>query len=215
MSMICSALAIDASTLLQLRRDEELVLGVTSLAYGRMREHEFEQHIQELPEGERSAARQRWQEAQAASRERVPKEFAAQMAEMDALEARAASLNLRGAMSLEKSWDALHHLFELAGGSIFDGEPLGSDQGYGPAVLRTPTNVTELSNFLNGPGAAQIEHADMMWLRDQRVYAWPEPDDATVDDEEMREHLNRYFETFRAYVTDAAERGDAMLIWIS
>lgn len=215
MSMICSALAIDASTLLQLRQDEDLTLGVTSLAYGRMREHQFEQHMQELPEGERSAARQRWKQAQAASRERMPEEYAAQMAEMDALEARAASLNLRGAMSLEKSWDALHHLFELAGGSIFDGEPLGSDQGYGPAVLRTPASVTEFSNFLNGPGADQIKHADMMWLREQRVYAWPEPGDMTVADDELREHLYRYFETFRAYVTDAAQRGDALLLWIS
>lgn len=212
MSMVCSALALDSETLERLRRDDELVLGATGLAYKRVLEETLDRHLQTRPEAERLAARQRRQSAEAEMLTRLPEKYIAEIEKSNALRERAAALNLQAATSLEKSWDAFQHLFERAGGSLFGGEPFGPDQGYGPALLRTPPEVATFAAFLGGPGADQVKDADMNWLRQQKLYAWPDDQASDVD---LRDALNAHFETFRKYIQDAAHRGDALLIWIS
>lgn len=215
MSMICSVLAIDGATFTQLRQDPELVLGATTLATKRLHDEIIERQIERMPEAERGAARKRRDARESDMLKRLPPQFAAEIAKTQALRERATVLNLRAAMSVQKSWDAFHHLFQLAGGSLFEGEPLGPDQGYGPALVRTPQNVAAFSAFLNGPGGERVKQADMKWLREQGVYAWPEAGDNSVSDDELRDGLDVQFEALRDYVTDADQRGDALLIWIS
>lgn len=215
MSMICSMLAIDAATLDQLRRDPELVLGATGLATKRLHDEIIDRQMERLPEPQCIAARKRREDREADMLKRLPPQYAAEITKAKALRERASVLNFGAAMSIEKSWDAFHHLFELDGGSLFEGEPLGPDQGYGPAVLRMPENVVAFSAFLNGPIANRIRHADMKWLREQRVYAWPDAGDATVSDDELREGLDAHFDALREYVQSAAQRGDSLLMWIS
>jgi hypothetical protein len=215
MGMICSALAIDASLIERIRQDEELVLGVTGLALKRMRDQHFEWHIKQRPAAEQEAARVRRRRAEIATLERLPQQFATQVAATLALRDRAAELNIGVATSIERSWDALNHVLALGGGSIFEGTPFGPDQGCGPAFLRLPAEVATFSTFLDGPGSKQFDVIDMVWLRQQLPYAWPEPGDTTISDDDLKQDLKRHFESLRAYVADAANRGDSLLIWIS
>ncbi len=215
MGMICSALAIDPATLEHLRRDPELVLGMTGLATKRMHDEIIEQQIERMPEAQRSAARKRREDREADMLTRIPPQFAAEIAKAKALRERAAVLNFGAAMSIQKSWDALHHLFELDGGSLFEGEPFGPDQGYGPALFRKPDNVNAFAAFLNGPGTDRLRNPDMNWLREQRLYACPDTDDAPEYEDELRQGLQAQFEALRKYVQSTAQRGDALLIWIS
>ncbi|MEZ5956864.1 MAG: DUF1877 family protein [Hyphomonadaceae bacterium] len=215
MSMICSALAIDGATLEQLRNDDDLISGATDLAYKRLLDEQIERMMASRPEAERVAARRRRQQAEAAMLARLPENLAAEISKARASRDRASTLDLRSATSMEKSWDAFHHLFELAGGSLFEGEPFGPNRGYGPAFLRMPENVVAFAAFLSGPGAHQVKNADMNWLREQRLYAWPDAGDTSVSDDELRQGLDTHFAVFNGYVQAAAQRGDALLIWIS
>jgi hypothetical protein len=170
MGMLCSIVSIDDRLLQHLRRDDELTVGVTSLAQKRHHDEIFELSIQQRSQEEQASARARRQEREKQTLARMPERFAAEVARQNELRERASKFEVNPALSLHKSWDALEHLFALAGGSLFHGQPIGPNQGHGPALLRTPNEVGDFSIFLDGDGRAQVLQADMRWLREQKLY---------------------------------------------
>lgn len=215
MGMLCSILRIDDRLLQHLRADEELIVGVTSLALKRHHDEIFELTLQQRSREEQARARTSRQEREKQTLARIPERFATEVARQRELRERATQFEVNPALSLHKSWDALEHLFALAGGSLFRGQPIGPNQGYGPALLRTPKDVSDFSMFLDGDGRTQVLHADMRWLREQKLYGWPDVDDDTESDDVLARGLINIFEDLRSYVSRAANNGDALLVWIS
>jgi Domain of unknown function (DUF1877) len=118
-----------------------------------------------------------------------------------------------GGLSLEKSWHSLHYLLTGAvgeappplGNAILGGTAIGDDVGYGPARFLTPEQVREVAEALRCFNTKHMaERFDTM--PSGEIYAPP--------DEDESEDLQHYFEQLVNYYTDAAARGNAMLLWI-
>lgn len=123
-------------------------------------------------------------------------------------------------LDIDKSWHLIHFL--IAGqswggqGAIADavlgGEEItDTDAGYGPFRYLLPDQVRATAKELSSLSAAEL------WGRfDAGAAAAAEiyPQPWTGEDPE-REYITRNYEELRRFYSDAAESGDAMLLYIS
>jgi hypothetical protein len=118
---------------------------------------------------------------------------------------------------LEKMWHALHFLIARtpeetgpgAGRWILGGEPVGEPGGYGPARLLSPADVASIAREL--PNADTLRDSfDPRALAEADLYpsVWDE------DPDELWEEISGYYKEARALYLDAANAGDAMVLWL-
>ena len=119
MSMICSALAVDTSLIERMRADEDLVQGVTSLAYKRHLDQLIERHMEQQSPAQQAAARERRLQAEAETLKRLPAHIADQVAKTLALRERASMLNVGVATSVQKDWRAARSFREPRSAQIW------------------------------------------------------------------------------------------------
>lgn len=125
-------------------------------------------------------------------------------------------------VDIDKAWDAIIYLLTGEGYAtsehplrnvIFSGQLVHEEQemGYGPAHYNTPEQVAELSALLDKINAdelrAKYNPADM---EEKDIYpsVWE-------DDEEIVTYLLDNFESVRAIYADAAQNGEAVVMFIS
>lgn len=124
-------------------------------------------------------------------------------------------------LGLDKAWHGLHYLLT---GDAWGGEPplayavlgdeeLGEDLGYGPARCLTAEQVREVHAALSAVREDDLRtRFDPEALGAAEVYpsgAWDS------DGDEEREWLMDAFRSLTAFYAEAAEAGDAMLMWVS
>jgi hypothetical protein len=117
-------------------------------------------------------------------------------------------------LSLEKSWHTLHYLLtgkpEEAppplGNAILGGVPIGDDVGYGPARFLTPEQVREVASALSAFTMDDLaDRFDAGAMSAANVYG------AEGEEPEWAQY---YFASLVRYYNDAAEKGNAMLLYI-
>jgi hypothetical protein len=121
----------------------------------------------------------------------------------------------RGALDLDKSWHLLHYLFT---GSAWDGplpaatllsggREVGEDLGYGPARVLTPKETKEFAQYLGMQSETQLaKKINMPAMQRLDIYA---------ADQDSADDLNHYFPQLKSYVSDAASKGQGLVIWMS
>lgn len=123
-------------------------------------------------------------------------------------------------LDVDKSWHMIHFL--LTGDALFEsdspygdvvmgGEPLGDDQGYGPARVLTPERVKAAAAVLADlPGAELWSRFDAGEAQTEAIYPdiWDEGDEA-------RDYVLGYYEDLRRLYAKAAEAGDGMALLIA
>jgi len=116
---------------------------------------------------------------------------------------------------LDKSWHALHYLLtghaEEAppplGDAILGGTELGEGLGYGPARFLTPEEVGATSAALNKVSAEDLARRfDLPTMIAAEIYACRDERDLRLAQE--------YFSELVRYYSDAATRGNAMLLYL-
>lgn len=124
-------------------------------------------------------------------------------------------------LDLDKAWHGIHFLLA---GDIGDGDPtrpeafvLGGtpvgdvDVGYGPARAFTSEEVQQIATVLEAlPREKLVERCDADAFEDSAVYPqiWDEPFDDCFG------YVLGYYEDLRQFVHEAAEGGDALLVWL-
>ena len=124
-------------------------------------------------------------------------------------------MGARGALDLDKSWHLLHYLFT---GSAWDGpmpaatllsggREVGEDLGYGPARVLTAKETQEFAQYLGGQTEAQLARKiNVPAMQRLDIYA---------ADQDSKEDLEHYFPQLKSYVSDAAAKGQGLVIWMS
>lgn len=128
--------------------------------------------------------------------------------------------NPRRELHLHKMWHALHFLLTGTawdnngplGQALLGGEDIGPNMGYGPARLLLPDEVSSTAaalakisteEFRSRFAPSTMEAADIypsvIWVREQ---------DTVLDE------LTPLFEELAAFYSDAARRGDSILLWM-
>ena len=119
-------------------------------------------------------------------------------------------------LSLEKSWHALHYLLtgrvEVGppplGNAIMGGEEIGEERDYGRVRFLTPKQVQEISAALASISKQDlVDRFDAGSMKASKVI-YPCKDRAELD---IALH---YFEQLVEYYSEAAARGNAMLLYI-
>lgn len=123
-------------------------------------------------------------------------------------------------LDLDKSWHAIH--FTLNGKewegeapfflAILGGQEIGDDVGYGPVRYLTPAQVTELSEALLAVTTEKFgEKFDHVALAEAQIYPniWQE------EGAESLEYVQPYYADLRSFYQAAAERKDAVLIYLN
>jgi hypothetical protein len=118
-------------------------------------------------------------------------------------------------LSLEKSWHSLHYLLtgsaepvdSLLGNTILGGKEIGPDLGYGPARFLDPNRVRAVAEALARMSTRDLARRfDLKTMKAVKIYA--------CHDEGELELAQHYFEHLVQYYTDAASRGNAMLLYL-
>jgi len=131
---------------------------------------------------------------------------------------------LESVLELQKSWHVLNYLFtghvdEAAapGNELLTGEPLGRAVGYGPARLQDEKATQSFARFLGTQDAARLAaRVDYREMSAACVYSIPSGQLFEADFEsELRAEVSTYFPLLREYVSQAAERRQGLLIWLS
>jgi hypothetical protein len=120
-----------------------------------------------------------------------------------------------GALELDKSWHVLHYVLTgaawdgpmPAAALLSGGREVGEDLGYGPARALSAKETQAFAQFL----AAQSEASLVKKLNVPKMQSM----DIYAADEDSEEDLNHYFPQLKSYVTDAAAKGQGLLIWMS
>ncbi|MCK9684846.1 YfbM family protein [Scleromatobacter humisilvae] len=127
----------------------------------------------------------------------------------------------KGSIDLDKSWHGMHYLLTgtADGGEgplglpIIGGEELGEDMGVGPARFLTPQQVGEVSAALSGLAeAALAARYDPQDMDAQQIYPsgiWER------DGAQGLDYVLHYYRKLVAFYAGAAQRGDAVLLWIA
>jgi len=125
-------------------------------------------------------------------------------------------------LDLQKSWHVLHYLLTgrmdtsgSLGDFLLTGDPIGDDQGYGPARLHSPAQTSAISGFL-APITAEtlVKRLDLKRMTDQGVYPMtPYDERAGLDGWDM--DISDTFPRLKDCIDVAAARGDGLLIWLS
>lgn len=217
MSMIGYAGAVTGEQVSAFRTDPALVADYVDDASGRAADTRREALLATMPPDVQTRYREQFAAAQ--------RDLAIQMGRAPPSRATSALESLgpfAPILDLDKDWHALHYLlgghlaFEGApGDSLLGGEPLGPDLGYGPARLLSPSDTAAFSDFLTPLDAdrvaARLSPPDMNRLG---IYGLPfNPDQVELG--ALTDGLRARFEALKAYVTQAASVGNALLLWIS
>ena len=123
-------------------------------------------------------------------------------------------------IDLDKAWHAIH--FTLNGKAwegeeplflaILGGEEIGEDIGYGPARFLTPVQVKAVSAALSvvtpETFGGQFSHAA---LATAEIY----PDVWEAEGADSLEYVQPFYNDLRTFYQAAAERGDAVLIYLN
>ncbi len=118
-------------------------------------------------------------------------------------------------LKLEKSWHTLHYLLTgsaepvdtCLGRAILGGTEVGPDLGYGPARFLLPEEVRQVAEAL-----AQLSQEDLVprfnlsAMESANIYA--------CDSVEDLELAQAYFERMMHFYTDAAAKGNAMILYL-
>jgi len=136
------------------------------------------------------------------------------------LEIQSAGVDLPGdepgkaGLCLEKSWHVLHFLITgkagaaspPLGNAILGGTSIGDVLGHGPARYLDPQQVGEVADALKRLNPEDLgERFDPTVLLEEHVYGL---------EEEKFDMLEYYFAQVMRYYTDAAARGNGMLLYI-
>jgi hypothetical protein len=119
-------------------------------------------------------------------------------------------------LDLDKSWHGIHYLltgtaWEIgpgAGEAILGGEPIGADNGYGPARLLSAESVRAISAALNALDVETLRarfDPGAMAAADIYPNLWSQPD-------EFDSYLASNFTELQRFYRAAAESGDAVLL---
>lgn len=123
-------------------------------------------------------------------------------------------------LDLHKSWHMLHYLFTgtawegetPAATLLLGGQEVGEGMGYGPARVLSATDTAKFAGFLGGIDLEQlIGRLDVAAMRKLEIYCAPDDD----DDMELNEDLGVFFPQLQAFVADAAQKGNGLLIWMA
>lgn len=123
-------------------------------------------------------------------------------------------------LDLHKSWHMLHYLFTgtawegdaPAATLLLGGQEVGEDMGYGPARVLPVADTAEFAKYLDGLDLEKLyERLDAAAMRALEIYCAPDDDD---DVAELGDDLEHYFPQLRAFVADAAQKGNGLLIWM-
>ncbi|HEY3757312.1 MAG TPA: YfbM family protein [Opitutaceae bacterium] len=131
----------------------------------------------------------------------------------------AVAMDMHGKNSLyiDKDWQAIHYLFTqhaepVAGAlssSIFEGEGIGDDLGYGPARLLTPTEVKQIAAALARVTKAKVmARYDAAKMDAANIY----PEIWVRDGKEARDEVISTYGQFVSFYRHAAETGDFVLL---
>lgn len=120
-------------------------------------------------------------------------------------------------LDLDKAWQGIHFLLNgdpYSGDTpladvVMGGEPVGSDMGYGPARVLTPTEVAEANAALQPVSGSELaERYNPAEFSAEEIYPFWEPQDEDL------EYILSYFEPLKAYYAGAAANGRGMLLAI-
>ena len=123
-------------------------------------------------------------------------------------------------IDLDKAWHGLHYLLtgKAWGGekpaslAIVGGEDIGDDQGYGPARFVTPEQVGQVAAALASLSDETLaQRYDVAAMDKLQIY----PGTWERDGQESFDYLRHNFRALARFYADAAQRGDAVLQWIS
>lgn len=93
------------------------------------------------------------------------------------------------------------------GKTILGGKEIGADVGYGPARYLEPSEVQEIAKTLKNVSEKELARRfDLKAMIAANVYACRDEGELAL--------AQHYFTHIVAYYTDAAERGDAMLLYL-
>jgi len=124
-------------------------------------------------------------------------------------------------LDLDKAWHGIHFLLtgaveggpEPLASAVLGGVPVGEDLGYGPARWLAPEQVAEIASALDiYDRAALYARYDPDAMTRLDVYPgvmWARDRDAAFD------YLWEYFTQMVAFYRATAERGEALLLWLT
>ncbi|WP_442484139.1 YfbM family protein [Aeoliella sp. SH292] len=126
-------------------------------------------------------------------------------------------------LDVDKAWHAIHFLLT---GSAWEGDfPEGfivscgqvvgdEDLGYGPARSFSPSETAAIADLLASISDDDLQsRGDLASLNATGIY--PEIWDEQYEDDEPWEYVQAYFQTLRAFVVEAKERGLGLLVWLN
>lgn len=122
-------------------------------------------------------------------------------------------------VDLQKSWHGLNYLLTggvggdpLPLGFLINGEPIGEDLGYGPALLHPPEVVHEMHAALAGVSDDDFwRRFDPAAMEREGIYPgiWDEPEN------ELREEYGGYLRELKEFIAAASADGQAVLVVIT
>lgn len=123
-------------------------------------------------------------------------------------------------LDLDKAWHAVH--FSLTGRAwpdgtdlalaIFGGEPFGEDLGYGPPRLLNAVDVQRVAVALaEKDPPAVAKDVDISRLDHEDIY----PGSWSDNEQASREYIAHHLGHLRDFYSQAASKGEAVLLWIT
>ena len=119
---------------------------------------------------------------------------------------------------LDKAWHGIHFLLTNSEGPtsapeskvIFGGQPVGTDQGYGPAQLLSPAEVLDIAKLLESyPPEVLASKYDAKAMEAAKIYPviiW------VREGPEALKYVLQFYAQLVAFYKGAAERGEAVLL---
>ena len=124
-------------------------------------------------------------------------------------------------IELDKAWHGIHYLLtgQADGGelpqalAVVGGEEFGPQVGYGPARFLTPPQVQSVAVALAKLSAESLaSRFDPSDMEAKQIY----PDVIWVrDGQEALDYVLDNYQQLKTFYSDAAERGDAVIQWLS
>jgi Domain of unknown function (DUF1877) len=119
------------------------------------------------------------------------------------------------ALELDKSWHVLHYVLTgaawdgplPAAALLTGGREVGEDLGYGPARVLSAKETQAFALYLGMQSEASlVKKLNVPKMRSMDIYC---------ADDDCEEDLNHYFPQLKSYVSDAAAKGQGLVIWMS
>jgi hypothetical protein len=123
-------------------------------------------------------------------------------------------------LDIDKAWHAIHYTlngkpWEGEGPLslvVMGGEEIGDDVGYGPARYLTPQEVKDVAEALAAIDSAKFsERFNPALMDSEEIY----PQVWERDGDEGLEYVLDYYNDLSSFYETAAERGDAVLIFVN